>query len=597
MTEFKLPIQYNDKCMLLNKHIIEDLELNKLNTTNAPITQNPVEEATVKTCCWAKAWCKPPPLKLSVDPKHIDEESIYGILFSPPHRFGKKTLVDMTKYYSYDKKYIKATQKIVKKYSSQGLNVGNVDFDMVLEKWNDIKGTKDFKDKYNFMTWKMLDFVNGSDTYLQFLSLYTLSTPVLALLFPIFILIIPFFIIKLKGLSLTVSEYYSIMKGLLKNHSIGKVLFHSSGELDIAKKAYLLLSVCFYFFSVYQNFATFIRFIGNFTKIHDYLFTMREYIDHVLGKMNHFKSIIHNVSCYNGFCNDLNTNISILTNYLDCLQKISPNKLSYNKVKQIGYVMKQFYDLNYNETYNKAIQYSFQCIGFLDNMEEFSKNSVKYKFGRCKFGNTTHFKNMSYPPLLDRGVKNDVSLQKQMILTGPNASGKTTILKSVLINILISQQMGYGCYSNGVLSMYHHIHSYLNIPDTSGRDSLFQAEARRCKEIVECIKENSKSTHFCIFDELYSGTNPDEAILSASAFMTYISEHNKVDSILTTHYIELCNNLQKNSAITNFQMDSIIGDNSIKYTYRMKPGISNIKGGIQILNDMNYPKEILDKFI
>jgi hypothetical protein len=38
------------------------------------------------------------------------------------------------------------------------------------------------------------------------------------------------------------------------------------------------------------------------------------------------------------------------------------------------------------------------------------------------------------------------------------------------------------------LSPFDHIHSYLNIPDTSGRDSLFQAEARRCKEILDCIE-------------------------------------------------------------------------------------------------------------
>ena len=76
---------------------------------------------------------------------------------------------------------------------------------------------------------------------------------------------------------------------------------------------------------------------------------------------------------------------------------------------------------------------------------------------------------------------------KNIMITGPNASGKTTILKSFLINHILSQQIGCGCYDSAEIKCYDYIYSYLNIPDTSGRDSLFQAEARRCKEIIDNI--------------------------------------------------------------------------------------------------------------
>ena len=89
-----------------------------------------------------------------------------------------------------------------------------------------------------------------------------------------------------------------------------------------------------------------------------------------------------------------------------------------------------------------------------------------------------------------------------MIITGPNASGKTTTLKSALINIILSQQIGYGCFESLKMCPYDTIHCYLNIPDTSGRDSLFQAEARRCKEIIDIIHLEKDKTHYCIFDEL-----------------------------------------------------------------------------------------------
>jgi DNA mismatch repair ATPase MutS len=183
-----------------------------------------------------------------------------------------------------------------------------------------------------------------------------------------------------------------------------------------------------------------------------------------------------------------------------------------------------------------------------------------------------------------------------MIITGPNASGKTTTLKTALINIILSQQIGFGCFDALKLCPYDNIHCYLNIPDTSGRDSLFQAEARRCKEIIDCIDETEEAgqTHFCIFDELYSGTNPEEAIGSASAFMNYIVKHDNVTCLLTTHYVKLCKKLAKNKKIKNYNMKSEKKNDNFEYTYSLEEGISKLKGGLKVLKDMNYPQEILD---
>ena len=203
---------------------------------------------------------------------------------------------------------------------------------------------------------------------------------------------------------------------------------------------------------------------------------------------------------------------------------------------------------------------------------------------------------MYYPKFIDdeNVVKNDCKLTKNIILTGPNASGKTTTLKSALINILLSQQFGMGCFESLILMPYNKLHCYLNIPDTSGRDSLFQAEARRCKEIIDTIDSNNDERHFCIFDELYSGTNPEEAVVSAFAFMNYIVKKNNVSCMLTTHYVKLCKKLAKNYRIQNFNMKTLKKNDNFKYTYLIQEGISKVKGGFKVLTDLNYPQEILD---
>jgi DNA mismatch repair ATPase MutS len=191
-----------------------------------------------------------------------------------------------------------------------------------------------------------------------------------------------------------------------------------------------------------------------------------------------------------------------------------------------------------------------------------------------------------------------------------------------MLNILFSQQLGHGFYEAGTrIRPYHQLHSYLNIPDTSGRDSLFQAESRRCKEILDKLTGEQQAhtqwgqRHFCIFDELYSGTNPYEAIASAYGYIMHLTKHDNVDFMLTTHYIQLCKLFQSEKTESESDKREKIGNNSsngsnkirnlhmdvadrgnydFKYLYTLRPGISAIKGGIKVLYDLQYPASIVD---
>jgi DNA mismatch repair ATPase MutS len=111
------------------------------------------------------------------------------------------------------------------------------------------------------------------------------------------------------------------------------------------------------------------------------------------------------------------------------------------------------------------------------------------------------------------------------------------------------------------------------------------------------ISANKKDAHFCAFDELYSGTNPEEAETSASAFMLYLQKYKNVSSLLTTHFVKVCKKLDKVSGIQNCKMLAEKLDNKIRYSYKLAKGISEVKGGINILTEMNYPKEIIDNTI
>ena len=585
---FKLPIFYVDKKTELKENIITDLELIK--TIDTDVSAVPI---------------------------------LYNT-FQPTNCLAKKTLEQIPNYYSYDVKFLDDTQHLLKSYKSCLLKQNEnaqvpekPDFDEIVKLWDEIKLDTGFREKYNYMDWSYFLHLNESQLFLQLMSFYNMTSPIISLFVPIFILIVPFFIIKARGLSVSMKEYVDILKILAGNHAIGK-LFTQFHKVKLDQKLYLLVSAGFYLFSIYQNILSCIRFHYNIKKIHTYLNKFKEYLQYTLVNMENLESLVSKLknNTYGGFIEEMQKHKVILEDYKNSLEKISDFKISFRKLAEIGTVLKHFYQLNYNETYNTSFLYSFGFNGYIDNLEGLIDNIQKENLHFAKFNNNTNsktnpkskskskkskniLKKSYYGALINKNpVKNDVKLDKAMIITGPNASGKTTVLKSALINVILSQQFGCGFYDEAILKPYKFIHCYLNIPDTSGRDSLFQAEARRCKEIIDTIKDNTggeDDSHFCVFDEIYSGTNPDEAVISALAFMQYLVKIENVQCIMTTHFIKVCKKLNKNKYVKNYHMHvDLSNNNDFSYTYKMNEGISEVHGGIKVLNDMNYPREIID---
>ena len=559
---FKMPIFYNDKKMKIKQHIITDLELVK--TIDA-------------------SGCKP----------------IYNYFFNNDNDVSEKLIEQVADYYTTDVDFITQNQELLKsykgcdkKYTTYSPNYGNI-----MEIWNEIKCETDFKEKYYYIDWPMLEFLNKSEHFLQFMSMYNLASPIISLLIPVFILIVPFFIIKFKGLDLTVNEYIEVLKVLAQSHAIGK-LFTQFNDVSLNEKIYLLISAAFYFFSIYQNVTVCLKFHNNMIKIHKHFDEISNYIDYTIKSMDNYLIYSSDLPTQNMFNNVLREKKQILENLKKKFAFITEyNVTSVKKIQEIGHILKYFYELHDDLVYNEVIMYSLGFNGYVDCLEGLQKNIEERKINYSAFVKSkgkAQFKNNYYGPLKDENpIKNTIKFKKNIIVTGPNASGKTTILNSTLINIILTQQFGCGFYDSAQINPFKYIHCYLNIPDTSGRDSLFQAEARRCKDILDLIKTNEDETHFCGFDELYSGTNPDEAVTSSTAFMNYIIKNPNVHCILTTHFIKVCKKLQKNKNIINCHMETEKKDNMLIYKYKLVDGISDVKGGVAVLTAMDYPKEII----
>ena len=606
---FRLPITYvdADKLHEIDAHVMTDLELVQV--------QSDVEKEKEKEKMEEK------------DNSVIKQKTMYDHIFNPETIYGKRFLDQWAKYYTSDVTFLQQSQTLIRHYQTDHFNHSAESYSDIHNIWSSIQGDKHFKDKFGYIDIAMLEPLNSSSLFLQILSLQNLASPVISLLTPLIILIIPFFILRFQKLPIDLTMYISSLKKIAQYHPIGKI-FENFGSVPWDKKVYIFISIAFYFLQIYQNIVSCHRFYKNMFLIHNNIHKFATYIGGSIENIRFINSIIdkENLTSYRAFQAENEKHAQILSELYDEIRNVMPFKLTLGNVSNIGTIMKLYYRFHCDENVKNAISYTFGFNSYVEHLSGLvrliqnkkmaactfllpsSSSSLSSSKGKCKNKKKTYFKSSYYAPLMnDSPVKNNIVLNKKATITGPNAAGKTTLIKSTLLNIIFSQQFGYGFYKKAKLVPYEFVHSYLNIPDTSGRDSLFQAESRRCREIITCLLEHKTRRHFCIFDELYSGTNPYEAVASAYGFIKYLNTFDNVDLLLTTHYSKLCKLLEAQHVENMHMKIERIGEqeerqegqaekkaNSIRYTYKLGKGISSVKGGIKVLEDLDYPIEIIN---
>lgn len=419
--------------------------------------------------------------------------------------------------------------------------------------WKTIKENKEFKLTFQFIESSWVSSLNESSAFLWWISIYFIASPVLFVLTPLLMLLFPFVLLYSKGMVLDWRTYHMTLQML--PHPLFSIL-----KYEPEKQMNKIGGLIFYLVQVYVNMYTLFTFSKNWTQLNKVLDTFRTYASSTLTRMTALEKTLGD--SYRYFSEDLLIHKKRLERWeKECI----PTSL-WN----IGSNRRFFYQLYDNKEMEQTIQYTIGFHHYMDGIESLRKKLGK-KLHPCTFGSETRFRKAFYPIL--KPVKHSYTLEN-MAITGPNASGKTTFLKQTMINLLLSQQIGCGYYKSATICPFENFVCYVNIPDTSGRDSLFQAEARRCKEIIQ---DSSRRT-FCIFDELFSGTNPEEAVAAGTAMLQYLKE-TPICFLMTTHFVDIC----RKANITTKQM----------VHYELKSGISCQKGGIQVLENMKFPSSFL----
>ncbi len=489
--------------------------------------------------------------------------------------------------YTTDTAFLRQTQKCIRKYK-----VADYNCDAFRDKYQPFIEETNFIDKYQYMGFKFLKHFNESAVFLHSLSLYNLASPVLSLLSPLMMLVVPFMILKLQNIPITIEGYIQHLRKMLVHTSVYQLCFNIQ-SLSLQNRVSALFSLFIYGLQVYQNTLSCLSFYRNINRIYQFLM---DYQNHIRQSIRLADEMIGRVSypLYAPFEQEISRQKEGFHRILELLQSIVPCVSIYPKIGQIGILMSVYYDLFMKDENHQAMDYSFFLHDFNRDMRSLRQAVRDKRIQKCTFGGKTQMNGLYYLPHQENKVRNDVDLHKNLMISGPNASGKTTLLKATCLSTILSQQFGYGCYKSATIQCYDHFHSYLNIPDTSGRDSLFQAEARRCKDILEDIM-SSTDRHLCIFDEIYSGTNPNDAVTCAKLYLRGLNKYkDRVDYLITTHYIELCESFCDHTDVSVQKMSVQELADTLEYDYRMVPGISYIHGGLYILKQLAYPLSLYE---
>jgi hypothetical protein len=526
------------------------------------------------------------------------KKTIYETTFRPSSKIGYELLSKWSKYYTTNTVFLKDSQKLYKSVDKGKLLLPSQEIEKCWDNWTDLKTMDNFTETFQYIEWEKLEFLNKSEMFLAVLTFYQTISPVLSLLAPIILLIIPFLILKVLKKPISVEEYVIVLKQQLDKHSMGQ-LFTRFDSLAWGQRIYLMMCCGMYVYQIYQNGLACYHFYLNTKQINQTFRTLKLYLEHTKSQMKNYVALIKPLKSYNTYRDYIENNLEQVEKLSTVINSIPLTTLNPQKFASMGKIMKEFYSLQTSPDIQDLLLFTFGFNGYIESIQGVStnirlKNINKIKIKKSKTVKLC-IKNAYHPCISDNIVANTVDLSNNIIITGPNAAGKTTLLKTTVINVLLAQQIGYGYHQGGSITPFHSIHCYLNIPDTNARDSLFQAEARRCGDILKYIELHKHQKHFCIFDELYSGTNPYEAVATAYGYLNFIANNPNIRFVLTTHYIRLCKLFKKHDQVINCNMETTITDYIPTYSYKMINGISKTKGGITVLKQLDYPTEILDE--
>ena len=430
--------------------------------------------------------------------------------------------------------------------------------------------------------------VNESELILRGTTFYKMFvSPFFSIMAPIITILIPY--IFLRYMKVKVS-FYQVFKLLRSKVFSVSFIGNKTAMLTLLSTS---IWVAMYFYNLYTIFSM-SKLTNDVTNIiHNKLRTASQIVEsaqeiHTISPLSKVLTHINNVP---------KNNLSILLQ--EPINK--PCSLFSNK----GCILSTYTKCNF--LLKDLSEYIFY-IGYVDAFYAIYTyiNSLKdLPWVFSSFGKKRNYKDFWNPSILSSQyapVPNSLGGKKKtntFLITGPNAGGKSTFVKTIFVNSILSQTFGIAFAKKWTTPKpYKYIDTYFHVPDIEGKASTFQAEMRRCFTFIEKIKSLDKEYQSLVaLDEVFTSTNYKEGIAGAYSIIKYISEYfSNVCCLVTTHYHSL-GVLEKDTKkkVMNYcvEVKRDVDGKLLENTYKVKKGISEEHIALDLLEMEGFSKEII----
>jgi DNA mismatch repair protein MutS len=255
--------------------------------------------------------------------------------------------------------------------------------------------------------------------------------------------------------------------------------------------------------------------------------------------------------------------------------------------------------------YIQPIQLNAQLIAQIDCLISFADIAKQNNYVRPQMDESTdlEIKNGRHPviekqlPIGEEYIANDVvlnrNLQQIIMITGPNMSGKSAILRQTALIVLLAQMGSYVPAQNARIGIVDKIFTRVGASDNiSMGESTFMVEMNETASILNNISERS----LVLLDEIGRGTSTYDGISIAWAISEYLHEHpSKAKTLFATHYHELNDMTNTFERIKNFNVSVKELKDKVIFLRKLVSGGSEHSFGIYVAKLAGMPSSVIHR--
>lgn len=245
--------------------------------------------------------------------------------------------------------------------------------------------------------------------------------------------------------------------------------------------------------------------------------------------------------------------------------------------------------------YQEEVMTCYDYISILDNhysIAMYQHTLTHYCYPKINHNiNGLQMKSIIHP-LLDEenAIANTIDISNHILLTGSNASGKSTFMKAVALNLILAQSIQTATAHSFIYQPGYVMTSMANADDVLSGDSYFMSELKSIRRLFNTHQCNKI---YCFIDEIFKGTNTTERIAASESVLSYLDNQKAYQVIAATHDVELSTLLE--NTYNNYHFNESIQENSIFFDYKIKPGKANTRNAIELLRITQFPIDIYQR--